>query len=93
MDFKNNLIIKKISLDLDEVKDLNVYPFNIESIKNFKEINFDKPVTFLVGDNGIGKSTFIEALAVALGLPSEVEHKILDMKQEIQRQNLQIILE
>ena len=71
MDFKNNLIIKKISLDLDEVKDLNVYPFNIESIKNFKEINFDKPVTFLVGDNGIGKSTFIEALAVALGLPSE----------------------
>lgn len=71
MDFKNNLIIKKIFLDLDEVKDLNVYPFNIESIKNFKEINFDKPVTFLVGDNGIGKSTFIEALAVALGLPSE----------------------
>lgn len=42
MDFKNNLIIKKIFLDLDEVKDLNVYPFNIESIKNFKEINFDK---------------------------------------------------
>lgn len=71
MDFNNNLIIKKIFLDLDEVKDLNVYPFNIESIKNFKEINFDKPVTFLVGDNGIGKSTFIEALAVALGLPSE----------------------
>lgn len=71
MDFKNNLIIKKIFLDLDEVKDLNVYPFNIESIKNFKEINFDKPVTFLVGDNGIGKSTFIEALAVTLGLPAE----------------------
>lgn len=31
MDFKNNLIIKKIFLDLDEVKDLNVYPYEMQN--------------------------------------------------------------
>lgn len=35
------------------------------------EINFNKPVTFLIGENGIGKSTFIEALAVNIGLNPE----------------------
>ncbi len=29
MDFNNNLIIKKIFLDLDEVKNLNVYPYEM----------------------------------------------------------------
>ena len=31
MNFKNNLIIKKIFLDLDEVKDLNVYPYEMQN--------------------------------------------------------------
>lgn len=31
MDFNNNLIIKKIFLDLDEVKDLNVYPYEMQN--------------------------------------------------------------
>ena len=60
----NNLFITKISLDRDKIKDYNVYPFNIGVVKNFKEIRINKPVTFLVGENGIGKSTFIEAIAI-----------------------------
>ena len=31
MDFNNDLIIKKIFLDLDEVKDLNVYPYEMQN--------------------------------------------------------------
>lgn len=31
MDFNNNLIIKKIFLDLDEVKNLNVYPYEMQN--------------------------------------------------------------
>lgn len=31
MDFKNNLIIKKIFLDFDEVKYLNVYPYEMQN--------------------------------------------------------------
>lgn len=65
------LIISKVELDRKKVKDFNKYPFNIEIIKNFKQIEFKKNVTFLIGENGIGKSTFIEAIAIYLGLPSE----------------------
>ena len=35
------------------------------------EIAFHRPVTFFVGENGVGKSTLIEALAVALGFNPE----------------------
>ena len=71
MDLKNNLIVKKITIDRDKIENFDEYPFNIEIVKNFKELNFKAPVTFFVGENGVGKSTFIEALAVALGLPAE----------------------
>lgn len=71
MNFESNLILKKVSLRKDKIEDFNVYPFNIEIIKNFSELNFKSQVTFLVGENGVGKSTFIEALAVALGMPAE----------------------
>ena len=71
MNLKNNLIVKKITIDRDKIGSFDIYPFNIEIVKNFKELNFKAPVTFFVGENGVGKSTFIEALAVALGLPAE----------------------
>ncbi len=66
-----DLIIKKIVLERDKIESFDKYPFNIEIIKNLKEIKFKSKVTFLVGENGIGKSTIIEAIAVALGLPAE----------------------
>jgi predicted ATPase len=68
---KNDLIVKKITLDRTKIDTFDKYPFNIKIVKNFKELNFISPVTFFVGENGIGKSTFIEAIAVSLGLPSE----------------------
>lgn len=47
------------------------YPFNIPSVSNLEDIHFDQPVTFLVGENGSGKSTIIEAIAVAAGFNAE----------------------
>ena len=50
------------------------YPFNIPAIKHLKEvggISFKKPVTIFVGENGTGKSTLIEAIAVAMGFNAE----------------------
>ncbi len=67
----SNLFVKKIALDKDKVTSFEKYPYNIEIVKNFEELNFTSPVTFFVGENGIGKSTFIEAIAVSLGLPAE----------------------
>ncbi len=50
------------------------YPFNIPAVRYLKKaggISLDKPVTFLVGENGTGKSTLIEAIAVAMGFNAE----------------------
>lgn len=67
---KKGLFIRQIELKREDIS-FDEYPFNIEVIKNFHKIELTSPVTFFVGENGIGKSTFIEALAVALGLNAE----------------------
>ena len=48
-------------------EEAEVFPFSIPSITKFERLELSAPVTFLVGENGSGKSTFIEALAVAIG--------------------------
>ncbi len=68
---RNDLIIKRITLNRDKVRSFDEYPFNIEIIKSFESLELTSPVTFLIGDNGIGKSTLIEAIAVGVGLNAE----------------------
>lgn len=67
----SRLFIGAVQFEHERVADFNCYPFNIPVIKKFKKLTFHKPVTFLIGENGIGKSTFIEAFAVAAGLNPE----------------------
>src|SRR5258707_12087033 len=43
------------------------FPFSVPTIKSLSEIAFTSDVTFLVGENGSGKSTFLEAVACAVG--------------------------
>ncbi len=38
------------------------YPYNVEAINNLNEISFNSEVTFLIGENGCGKTTFLECL-------------------------------
>jgi predicted ATPase len=42
-----------------------VFPFSVPAIAALRELVFAAPVTFLVGENGSGKSSFLEALAWA----------------------------
>lgn len=71
MALDSNLFIQKIILDRKNIPSFDEYPFNIDIIKKFDEITIDSPVTFLVGENGIGKSTLVEAIAISLGLNPE----------------------
>ena len=48
------------------VKKPDSFPFNLPLVKSFQEINFQKPVTFFVGENGSGKSTMLEAIATGI---------------------------
>ena len=46
------------------------FPYNVPVIARLEKIRFESSVTFLVGENGSGKSTFLEALATAVRLPT-----------------------
>lgn len=50
---------------------LNDFPFNLPAVKHLESLEFHPNVSFLVGENGTGKSTILEALAICLGLNSE----------------------
>ncbi|MBM7552592.1 AAA family ATPase [Thalassobacillus pellis] len=43
--------------------DNDCFPFNLEILKSFESLTFKSPVTILVGENGTGKSTLLEAIA------------------------------
>lgn len=46
------------------------FPFSVPTIASLERLELDTAVTLLVGDNGSGKSTFIESLAIATEVPA-----------------------
>ena len=46
------------------------YPFHCPQVMSLQKREFTSSVTLLVGENGTGKSTFLEALARKLALPA-----------------------
>jgi predicted ATPase len=63
--------LQVLSLSREEVPSFEKYPFSIPAIRNLESLKFHPKVTFLVGENGMGKSTLVEALVVAIGLNPE----------------------
>ena len=47
------------------------YRMSIPALRNVDSILFRRPVTFFVGENGTGKSTLVEAIAIAAGFNAE----------------------
>lgn len=68
----SDLFVRSIRIDgpLPRGSYLNTLPI-IKSLQKMERLEFSKRVTFLVGENGTGKSTLIEALAVNLGFNPE----------------------
>lgn len=64
------LYIERISKRTVET-DLSQYPYRIPAIARFEGIRLASPVTFLIGENGMGKSTLIEAIAIQAGFNPE----------------------
>lgn len=57
------IYLKQIRLlDPDRVKGDVKYPYAVPAVRHIESLLFDRPLTFLVGENGMGKSTVLEAL-------------------------------
>jgi predicted ATPase len=64
--------ISSVQLLAEKVPTFDSYPFSIPAIAALKKrLRLQSPATYFVGENGTGKSTLIEALAVAAGFNAE----------------------
>jgi predicted ATPase len=63
--------VRAVTLKRDEVASFDRYPFSVPAIRELSTLELHPHVTFLVGENGVGKSTLIEAIAVAAGFNAE----------------------
>ena len=63
--------LREISIDGDAQFDQEAYPFSIPAVREMGTITPHPDVTFFVGENGAGKSTILEAIAVGLGFAAE----------------------
>ena len=66
----NDLFIRSLSIDWDEIPESS-YVRGITAVARLDELVFEGPVTVFSGDNGTGKSTLLEAIAVAAGFNAE----------------------
>jgi len=65
-----NLFIRSIDIDWARIE-RNSYLRDIPALAGVERIDFTRNITFFVGENGTGKSTLLEAIAVAYGFNPE----------------------
>ena len=64
------LFIREAAIDWDVVP-RDSYLRDISALKGFSRLAFESNVTFFAGENGTGKSTLLEGIAVAYGFNAE----------------------
>ena len=69
---KGSIHVSAVEMREDVPKDTYLYDLPVvRHLSKKGKLEFKKPVTFLVGENGIGKSTLIEGIAVCMGFNAE----------------------
>ena len=66
-----NQFLRSMELKRDNIESFSYYPFSLPVIKGLSTLAFHPKVTFIVEENGSGKSTILEAIAVACGFNPE----------------------
>src|SRR5882757_5520472 len=59
--------LRRVWLDPSEIADREAYPFCLPFLRDGFELEFDRPITIIAGENGTGKSTLLEGIAVLSG--------------------------
>jgi predicted ATPase len=63
--------IRRVDLRKDKIESFEEYPYNLPAVTHLSGLALHPKVTYLVGENGTGKSTILEAIAVAYGFNPE----------------------
>ncbi|MBB5944498.1 AAA family ATPase [Xanthomonas sp. 3307] len=66
-----NHYLLAVELKRSQVKNFDEYPFSLPFLRDLRKLELHPKVTFLVGENGSGKSTILEAIAIAWGFNPE----------------------
>jgi len=59
--------LRRLWLDPSRVADRTAYPFCLPFLSDDFELSFEAAITIIVGENGTGKSTLLEGIAVLAG--------------------------
>ena len=59
--------LRRVWLDTSRVADPEAYPFCLPFLREEFELSFDRTITIIAGENGTGKSTLLEGIAVLAG--------------------------
>ena len=59
--------LRRVWLDFERIADRTAYPFCLPFLSDDFELGFDRAITIIVGENGTGKSTLLEGIAVLAG--------------------------
>ena len=63
--------LRSVRLNREEINSFSLFPYCLPAISSLEFMHFHPKVTFLVGENGSGKSTILEAIAIAYGFNPE----------------------
>ncbi len=66
----NHLFIRTVEINWNRIAQ-DSYLQHIDALREMEPITFHSPITFFAGENGTGKSTLMEAIAVAWGFNPE----------------------
>lgn len=67
----NDLFIRSVVLRREQIEEPEEYPFCLPVVRHLDKLDFRGRVSFLAGENGTGKSTLLEAIAVNYGFNAE----------------------
>ncbi len=59
--------LRRLWLEPSRIDDRKAYPFCLPFLSDDFELSFERPITIIVGENGTGKSTLLEGIAVLAG--------------------------
>jgi predicted ATPase len=59
--------LRRVWLNPAGIADPEAYPFCLPFLRGEFELSFDRPITIIAGENGTGKSTLLEGIAVLAG--------------------------